>query len=105
LERWWLDLPVEQRSRELQAWFNALPAAAQVAVAWPDWEQLTQAERDPWVQNAYKGLPLHLWPMFLAWVHWQELDGATRARLIRDQIGTADAAWSWLHFALRPIEI
>lgn len=105
LGRWWDELPAETRTQALKTWFDALPTAAQVSVAWPDWEQLTQAERDPWLQSGYKTLPALLWPNFLAWLHWEELDSGTRARLIRDQVGLADASWSWLHFALRPVDM
>jgi hypothetical protein len=105
LEAWWTQLPEATRTQGLTTWFKALPVAAQASVAWPDWEQLTQAERDPWLQNAYKTLPSMLWPHFLAWLQWQDMEPGMRVKIIRDEVGAADATLSFVHFMLRPVDM
>jgi hypothetical protein len=105
LARWWQDLPAETKTRRIGAWFEALPRVAQGAVGWPDWEQLTAAEREHWLRDGYKALPAGLWPKALAWLEWQEL--GTEAK--RDSIGREVGPWHRLlsvaRFALRPVDL
>jgi hypothetical protein len=105
LGHWWQDLPVETRERRIDAWFAVLPRVVQQAVGWPDWDQLTAAEREAGLRDGYKHLPAGLWPKALAWLEWQDLD----PELKRDSIAAEVGAWhhllSFLRFALRPVDL
>jgi hypothetical protein len=105
LARWWQDLPQETRVRRIAAWFDALPRVAQAAVGWPDWEQLTAAEREHWLRDGHKQLPAGLWPKALAWLEWQELDTGAKRESITQEVGPWHQVLSAARFALRPMDL
>ena len=86
------------------AWLHTLARPVQISLRWPDWEQLSAAERQDWLQHGYKDLPHGLWPNFLAWVEWQELPNEAKADAIADEVGALNVVMSKLRFFVRPLD-
>jgi hypothetical protein len=97
--------------RALQTrYMAALPEALRRGLVWPPWESLTPDERD-----AYLNVPADishadaiaegLWPGFLAWVAYEQLDEPAKIEAIGKDAGMVAHTLSRLRYMVRPVDV
>ena len=105
LTRWWQDLPEATRTQRVAAWLHGQPRVVLQSIRWPDWEQLTAAERELWLRRGYEDLPSGLWPQLFAYMDWEQMGVDNKARAIAEEVGVWRSSISRLRFMIRPLDL
>lgn len=106
LTRWWREQDQDERQRWLRDWFAELPRPVQESFAWPDWRRRSADARDALLHGRHLAaqVPARLWPRALAWLQWQQLEGAELERVVRQEAGFVGRSWASLRYGLRPLD-
>ncbi|MEE8409922.1 MAG: hypothetical protein V3T05_09970, partial [Myxococcota bacterium] len=108
LEAWWDGGEPAEREQALQTWVDGLSARARLAVRWPDWDRLTEAEQQQRLDTAHRRLPDALWPELLAWLDWYRIEASGGTELeasIVAEVGAVRRAVTSLRYATRPLDV
>jgi len=107
LDQWWLALKQSERRAGFAAWYETLPKAEKVALHFPDWAALTEAEQAERTA-APPLLPVQLWRSLLTHVVWR--DRVTRAgedlsEILRTDVGGLTRALTRLRYNTRRFDV